>query len=98
MGVRAEFAECDVTSPSDLKSAMNVADELGGIDTMVNNAGVFRSEKFLETVLLRKAVNPEDVAAAAVYLASDLSSYVNGESLVVDGGVTHTLREYTGLA
>jgi NAD(P)-dependent dehydrogenase (short-subunit alcohol dehydrogenase family) len=31
----------------------------------------------------------EDIAAAAYFLASDESSFVTGESMLVDGGVTH---------
>ena len=31
----------------------------------------------------------EDMAAAAIYLASRAGDYVVGETLVVDGGVTH---------
>jgi hypothetical protein len=31
---------------------------------------------------------PEDIAEAALYLASDGARFVNGHALVVDGGIT----------
>jgi enoyl-[acyl-carrier protein] reductase I len=41
---------------------------------------------FAETAPLRANITPEDVGRSAVYLASDLSSAVTGETLYVDGG------------
>ena len=195
----AVFVECDVTQKADVAAAVDAAEEFGGVDIMVNNAGIFRSEEVLEvseaefdtlldvnvkgtffgaqvagermvagdggsiinlssvaglsgtgayvtycaskgavrlmTYALADALGPDgvrvnaihpgvietemttddvpiigtdegegyrqtipsrrfgdtdDIADAALYLASDLGDYVNGESLVVDGGMTNT--------
>jgi len=41
---------------------------------------------FRDTAPLRSNITPEDVAGAAVWLASDLSRQVTGETIFVDGG------------
>jgi 2-deoxy-D-gluconate 3-dehydrogenase len=45
-----------------------------------------RSKAILERIPAGRWGEPEDVAGAAVFLASQASDYVNGEVLVVDGG------------
>lgn len=198
-GVDAKFVECDVTDVTDLERAVDAAAAFGSVDVMVNNAGVYRHEEFLEVteeefhdlvdvnlksayfgaqvaarrmtdgdggsiinlssvegmrggaanptysmtkggvrtltfalgarlardgirvncihpggirtamtenegvesademahyfdgVPMRDWGKPDDVAGAAVYLASELSSYVNAEAVFVDGGYTNTI-------
>ncbi len=41
-----------------------------------------------EAAPMRRSGLPEDIANTAVYLASDLSSFVNGQRIAVDGGLT----------
>ena len=45
-------------------------------------------EKLLELIPYKRVGDVEDIGRAAVWLASDESDYVNGTSLIVDGGMT----------
>ena len=46
------------------------------------------TESFREAQPLRRPGHPDDIAKAALWLASDESSFVNGHALAVDGGVS----------
>ena len=46
-------------------------------------------EAVAKTVPLQRLGEPEDIAGAALYLASDESIWVTGQSISVDGGMTN---------
>ena len=63
----------------------------GTIETDLNRSFLARSENRqakLGLVPMDRIGRPEDIAGAAVYLASDAAAYVTGATIVVDGGLT----------
>ena len=47
-------------------------------------------EKITDRIAIKKWGIPEDIAGAAVYLASDRASYTTGTTITVDGGYSIT--------
>lgn len=63
----------------------------GAIDTPMLRAqglGDADLDQIFGKIPLRRAGTPEDIAGAALFLASDDSAYCTGSELVVDGGAT----------
>src|SRR5688572_32773855 len=44
------------------------------------------------TMPMQRLGEPEDIAGAAVFLASDLASWITGETMVIDGGALVAIR------
>lgn len=56
--------------------------------TAVTTENAQRAEAALRAIPVRRYGTPEDMAGAAVFLASPLAAYVQGHTLIVDGGLT----------
>jgi len=73
MGIRVNNV-----NPGIMRTQMNVVD-----DPVI---GTETGEGYLDMIPARRWGEPEEVAEACLFLASDMSRYVTGTSLVVDGG------------
>jgi glucose 1-dehydrogenase len=63
----------------------------GAIRTSINRQAWETPEAYaelLELIPYKRIGEPEDIARAAVWLASDEADYLTGTSLYVDGGMT----------
>ena len=61
----------------------------GAFASSMNKDARDRAEEIQGRIPAGRIGEPEDMAAAAIYLASRAGDYVMGSTLVVDGGVTH---------
>jgi NAD(P)-dependent dehydrogenase (short-subunit alcohol dehydrogenase family) len=86
-GIRVN-AICPGSIATDLRQ--NSMEILGATAPEMSTAGVgaLSPDRLAQIVPLGSRGAPEDVASAAVYLASPDSDYMNGHTLVVDGGWT----------
>jgi len=84
----ADYAEhkirvnCLCPGPIDTPLLQRACERLGG-----NEPSRIR-ELYASFTLLKRIAKPEEVAAAALFLASDEASYITGVALPVDGGFT----------
>lgn len=51
-----------------------------------DNFGVLRQQQVLNGIALRRLGTVQDIAHTAIFLASDLASFINGQIISVDGG------------
>jgi len=64
-----------------------IAPGLTQTDMMIESTPEDILEKTLQRISMRRVGRPEEIAKTALFLASDMSSYITGQVLRVDGGM-----------
>jgi len=92
-----------LSKAADTALARNLAVEWGQANVRVNciNPGIIRTDfaralwenpaiydEAVKTYALKRIGEPEEIAGAAVFLASRAGSFMTGQSIVIDGGAT----------
>ncbi|ELZ43194.1 3-ketoacyl-(acyl-carrier-protein) reductase [Halorubrum coriense DSM 10284] len=89
----AAFVHCDVSERGDLEAAMDAAAEFGGVDVMVNNAGIFRGQEFL-SVTEEEFEQIFDINVKGVFLGTQVAGQRMADA---DGGAVVNLSSVAGL-
>ena len=82
------FARVWAAELRDRKIRVNVLTPGSVLPPMVGDVLSPELKETLASVIPRREGPPEEIASIALFLASDDSSYVNGQELVADGGTT----------
>jgi NAD(P)-dependent dehydrogenase (short-subunit alcohol dehydrogenase family) len=91
-GDMVSLQPCDLADAKQCQALVEFAvSTYGQIDVLFNNAAMAYfgwSESMLGKIMLGRAGRPEEIANAALFIASDESTYAIGADLLVDGGMT----------
>ena len=93
----------NLSKAADIQMVKNIAVEYGQYNIRANSIapGLIRTDfakglwenpvihdNYTSTHPMRRIGEPDEVAGAAIMLASDAGKYINGQTIIVDGGAT----------
>ena len=64
-----------------------IAPGLTNTDMMIDNTSADIIKEVTSKLSLKRAAEPDEIANVALFLASDLSSYITGQVIIADGGM-----------